>query len=184
MSRPGRSQTSQPESNTAIPESSSTAASSTAASSTESSSTESSSTAASATTGLQAGLRKLLVPAAFAGAAVWYILLISLAALTGNPVTLNREQLRQSRLIVSGLVDEHGNVSHINVWKGIAPEGDITVAPFTWPPGNYILPLQSIDRESLKVTPTKLPENRPLVYPATETAIELLQVTLRALERD
>jgi len=145
---------------------------------------ESVSVAGSSATGVPSGIRRFLVLAAFLGAAVWYVALISLAALTGNPVTLNREQLRRSGLIVSGSVDEHGTVSHVNVWQGVAPEGGITVTSFSWPPGSYILPLRSIDRRTLEVTPTRLPGNRPLVYPATETSLELLQRTLKSIRQE
>jgi len=136
------------------------------------------------TSPVSTGLRRFLVPAVFLGAALWYVALIGLAALTGNPVTLNRDQLLRSGLVVSGSVDEHGTVSHVNVWKGVAPEGGITVKSFHWSPGSYILPLQSADRESLEITPTRLPGNRPLIYPATESSLEVLRETLKAIGQE
>lgn len=117
--------------------------------------------------------------AVFVVAAAWYLILISLAALTGNPVTLNRLQLRASRLIVAGSVDEKGTVSHILVFKGVAPEGEIRVTPFLWPPGNYILPLRSNDAGELEVTPSMLPDNPPLIYPTNDKSIEQLQQILK-----
>jgi hypothetical protein len=117
--------------------------------------------------------------AVFALAAAWYLCLISLAAITGNPVTLNRVQLRASSLVVAGTVDEKGVVSHILVFKGIAPEGEIVVTPFPWPPGNYILPLRKGDAGRLEVTPSELPDKRPLVYPANDKSIEQLQQILK-----
>lgn len=117
--------------------------------------------------------------AVFALAAAWYVVLISLAAITGNPVTLNRVQLRESSLVVAGSVDEKGTVSHILVFKGIAPEGEVSVTPFPWPPGDYILPLRKSGTGRIEVTPSALPDNRPLVYPANDKSIEQLQQMLK-----
>jgi hypothetical protein len=122
---------------------------------------------------------KLIGIAVFVLAAVWYVVLISLAALTGNPVTLNRLQLRRSTLVVSGTVDEKGVVSHIQVFKGIAPEGEIVVSPFPWPPGDYILPLTKSDAGRLEVIPSELPGNPPLIYPANGESIEQLRQILK-----
>lgn len=124
------------------------------------------------------GIWKPIGLAVFVLAATWYVALISLAVMTGNPVTLNRVQMRESSLIVAGSVDENGTVSHILVFKGIAPEGEIVVSPFPWPPGEYILPLRETNGR-LEVTPTKLPGDPPLVYPANDESIELLQQTLK-----
>ena len=116
--------------------------------------------------------------AVFVLAGIWYIALISLAALTGNPVTINQLQIRQSDLVVSGTVDENGVVSHINVHKvrGMMPEGEIRISNFEWPPGNYILPLKR-ERGQLEVTRSELPDKPPLIYPANdESIVQLLQI--------
>ena len=112
-------------------------------------------------------------------ATAWYVCLISLAAITGNPVTLNRVQVLGSSLVVAGSVDQDGTVSHILVFKGIAPEGEIRVTPFPWPPGNYILPLRRTGGGKLEVTPSELPDNPPLVYPSNDKSIEQLQQILQ-----
>ena len=125
------------------------------------------------------GIWKRVGIAVFVLAAAWYLCLISLAAITGNPVTLNRVQLRESSLVVEGSVDDKGVVSHILVFKGIAPEGEIRVTPFSWPPGEYILPLQRTGAGKLEVTPSKLPGNPPLIYPANDKSIEQLQQILK-----
>ena len=126
-----------------------------------------------------AGIWKPVGIAVFVLAAAWYLVLISLAAITGNPVTLNRVQLHESSLVVAGTVDEKGVVSHILVFKGIAPEGEIVVTPFPWPPGNYILPLRKGATGRLEVTPSELPDKRPLIYPANDKSIEQLQQILK-----
>lgn len=122
--------------------------------------------------------RKLIGLAVLVLAGIWYVALISLAALTGNPVTINQLQIRQSDLVVSGTVDEDGVVSHINVHKvrGMMPEGEIRITNFEWPPGNYILPLKRVGGE-LEVTRSELPDKPPLIYPANDESIEqLLQI--------
>ncbi|MBC8290395.1 MAG: hypothetical protein H8E37_08770 [Planctomycetes bacterium] len=118
--------------------------------------------------------------AVFVLAAIWYVALISLAAFTGNPVTINRLQIKQSDLVVSGSVDENGTISHILVHKvnGIIPAGEIRVTPFDWPPGDYILPLKNKDSQ-LQVTLSELPGNPPLIYPSNEKSIKQLQQILK-----
>lgn len=142
----------------------------------ETSPTESTPGASSALPWRQIGL------AVFVLAGIWYVALISLAALTGNPVTINQLQIRQSDLVVSGTVDENGVVSHINVHKvrGMMPEGEIRIANFEWPPGSYILPLKR-EGGGLEVTRSELPDKPPLIYPANDESIEQL---LEILKKD
>ena len=133
-------------------------------------------------TAASSGIWKPVCLAVFVLAVAWYVVLISLAAITGNPVTLNRIQLRESSLVVVGSVDENGTVSHILVFKGVAPEGEIVVAPFSWPAGDYILPLRKAGAGRLEVTPSELPDNPPLIYPANDQSVEQLQQILKQIE--
>lgn len=134
--------------------------------------------APTANTTASTGRGKTLALAVFSLAAIWYVALISLAAFTGNPVTINRQQIQQSDLVVAGTVDEAGTVSHILVFKGIAPEGEIRIDAFSWPAGEYILPLKRVDGK-LQVTLTELPDNPPLIYPSNDKSIEQLQQILK-----
>ena len=125
-----------------------------------------------------AGLWKRLSVAAAIVAVCWYVLLISVAAFFGNPVTLNRLQLLESTLIISGTVAADGTVSHANIWKGVAPKGVIKIESFTWDQGDYILPLIR-KNGGLTVTPSHLPDNIPLVYPANNRSLNELQSILK-----
>ncbi len=107
----------------------------------------------------------------------WYVFLISIAATTGNPITLNRVQLEESRVIIAGRVDAGGHVQVDQEFKGRAPAREFELADFPYPAGRYILPLRP-GPDGIEITPSRLPNKARLIYPATPESIRQLEELL------
>ena len=125
---------------------------------------------------------KLLL--ASAGAACWIVGLITLAIATANPVTLNSEQIQHSQFIVTATrktVD--GAILVVQTeWKHGQDLGEITIGNLDqvkMPTGSeFLVPLIRTASDRFVITPTSLPNEIPLIYPATEEATQQLQALL------
>lgn len=119
---------------------------------------------------------------AVAAAALWLATLGGLALFTANPITLNVEQIRASRYVVTGRLAERNVVVVERQWKGeeLPPEFQLqNVSKTPLKPGRaYVVPLSRTTSGALKVTETALPGDPPLVYPATQEAVAQLTAIL------
>lgn len=121
---------------------------------------------------------------AVAVAACWLLVLGSLALFTANPITLNVEQVRASEYVVTGRVagEERSVLVVESQWKGAETPAELRVGNLSQtairPGRSYLVPLSRTRSGALEVTETDLPENPPLVYPATEEAIAQLAAIL------
>ncbi|REJ71513.1 MAG: hypothetical protein DWQ34_05210 [Planctomycetota bacterium] len=127
------------------------------------------------------GPRNRLLPLLPAG--LWVAALGTLAFVSANPVTLNRDQIFESRLVVSATVDDpaSGVCTIVEVWKGPGEtDKAITVRGL---PGDhvqqgetYILPLLVGRGPVYEVTPaTRVPGQPRLVYRASRAALAQLE---------
>lgn len=118
---------------------------------------------------------------AVAVAALWLLALGSLALFTANPVTLNVEQVRTSEYVVTGCLagDERRVLVVERQWKGAETLAELRVGNLSQTAikhgQSYLVPLSRTRSGALEVTETDLPENPPLVYPATDEAIAQLK---------
>ncbi|WP_437225753.1 hypothetical protein SH661x_004217 [Planctomicrobium sp. SH661] len=126
---------------------------------------------------------------------VWVGLVAVLAWLTANPVTLNRQQIRDSLVVVEGqmVIDRTNNpvryliepvsegpwpfpsrdpIEVSNLPETGATQGKSYFFPLAKHHGRVPAPGEYI------VTPTRLPNAAPLVYPATEDARQQLKQIL------
>jgi len=117
-------------------------------------------------------------------AALWVVALVILALLTANPVTLNREQILQSDLVVVGRFDSQ-NPSRLIVDESWNRESDLAeidvenhAATRARAGKSYIVPLTKTPAGRFRVTESLLPNSAPLVYPATDEAFEQLRALL------
>lgn len=121
-------------------------------------------------------------------AVAWWIVLGILAALTSNPVMVNRDQVRTARLVLEGSVTDTTS-GQINVrrhwlvdWISPVPEnptidniGDCFPSP--QPERLYLFPLIPTGEGTFRVVPLSgQPGNDlPLIYPADESAVRQLE---------
>ena len=116
-------------------------------------------------------------------AIVWVGVLIALVARTANPVTLNRDQILRSHVIVEARVVDSttGECEVVRAWPAAFPLRTITVRELTTTGAKldqtYVLPLISI-RDDFEITPTRLPNGVRLIYPATPEAVRQLEAIL------
>ncbi|WP_166821844.1 hypothetical protein [Thalassoroseus pseudoceratinae] len=130
--------------------------------------------------------------AAVAFGAIWLTALAVLAWQTANPVTVNQGQILRSTRIVIGTLDED---------RGLLIVEEERIDNEAFPPNvvvtnldqtrlksgeRYIVPLQrdtgksgSPSKPAWEVTPSQLPTQEPLVYPATEDALNQLERILQ-----
>lgn len=124
---------------------------------------------------------------------LWIGFLVVLAIWYANPVTLNRRQVLDSDLVISGRVRDlaAGEVEVIKTYLGTAPAALITVTNLNETGAQagetYLLPLvqtatgQSVEELAYKVTPTGLPHPQrpggglPLIYPQSSEVLQQLQ---------
>jgi hypothetical protein len=116
----------------------------------------------------------------------WWIALGTMAALTANPVVLNREQVLRAPCVVTATVVDDPNSGQLQIkeeWKGDAPKGTISVpnlsATGAKRGGTYLVPL-SRTSDGFEVSRTLLPNFPPMIYPATPEAIDQLKRILAA----
>jgi len=131
----------------------------------------------------RATARRRLV-AAGALAALWVVAIVILALLTANPVTLNREQILQSDLVVIGRFDPQ-KPSRLIVdesWNRESELAEIDVenhaATRARAGKSYVVPLTKTSAGRFKVTESLLPNSAPLIYPAGDEALEQLRALL------
>jgi hypothetical protein len=117
-------------------------------------------------------------------AAVWYVILISLATTTANSVILNSDQISSAHCIVLATVDETGKAEIKKCWKMQMSEKSVQLSDFKfangkkYPPGEYLIPL-SRTRVGFEITKSRVKNNTRLVYPASEELIEALEAMLQ-----
>lgn len=121
---------------------------------------------------------------AVAVAACWLLVLGGLALFTANPITLNVEQIRTSEYVVTGRLagDERSVLIVERQSQGGETPLELRVGNLSQtairPGRSYLVPLSRTRSGALEVTETDLPDNPPLVYPATEEAIAQLTAIL------
>lgn len=117
-------------------------------------------------------------------AGVWWLMLAALALLTANPVTLNRVHVRQADCIVTATVSDldRDTLTVNKAWKQRIKLDRIIVENLKQtdakPGQSYLMPLSRIANNRYRITPTPLPENPPIIYPATPEALQQLNELL------
>jgi len=116
--------------------------------------------------------------------ATWMILLLLLSVTTANPVTLNRDQIIDSTDVVTALVgDPQSGVIQIQQsWKSVVTESELKVADLAalsvTKGDRFIIPVLR-NKDVWQVTPSKLPKNPRLIYPASDEAERQLKSILK-----
>lgn len=127
---------------------------------------------------------------ALALAVGWVAALAILTLVSANPVTLNREQIARSPVVVTALVEEAagGRCRVERAWRPETIDGEIVVSNLAETRaesgGRYILPLEPDQAGGYAVVPARLPRNPYLVYPANESAQAQLEQILAAQSAD
>lgn len=136
-------------------------------------------------------IAKRLLLAAAALLVLWVVSLALLAFATANPVTLNREQILHSPFLVTATVisRKDGLVKVSREWKHGAGLPKETVRLENLEEAGvregveYVIPVTKKIDGRLFVTETRLPNGRPLVYPATNDAVEEIEALLAETAR-
>ena len=114
--------------------------------------------------------RNLLV--ALSVAALWYVVLVTVAVTTANPVIVNRAQFADSALVVVGTVAADGVVDVEQVVRGVLPSEQLRIlVPPDVPPGRYVLPLNRTGNR-FEITPARTSADLHRVYPVTEDVLK------------
>lgn len=126
--------------------------------------------------------QRFALVAAFAG--LWLLGLAALALLTANPITLNREQILAATDVLTVVVEDSqaGTVRVEKSWKDAVSEDRLTLSNLhaaSAAAGHRLLVPVSRSRDGWRVTLSKLPNEPPLVYPATEESERQLQQLLK-----
>jgi hypothetical protein len=117
---------------------------------------------------------------------LWVAGLFTLALRTANPVTLNSKQLYESTYIVSAVLtsDLDADIEVQKEWTRNASLPAIRVDNLKdvgFEPGvRHLVPLSPSYGDAYRVTPTPLPDGKPLVYPQTDGAVEQLEALLKS----
>lgn len=123
----------------------------------------------------QTAHKSRFVLVALAAAIIWYAGLISLILFTERPVTVNRRQIIESHVVVTGSVDAQGNVTVLQILKGRENLTEFQIKhPRPMQPGDWLLPLRRLG-DGFEVTPTRLPNKTRLVYPVADDVIADVQ---------
>lgn len=127
--------------------------------------------------------QRFALAAAFAG--LWLIGLGVLSFLSANPITLNREQVLSATDVLTAVVEEPRaeTVRVEKSWKGAVSEDRLALSNLqaTNPrAGDRLLIPVSRSRGGWRVTLSKLPNEPPLVYPATAESEGQLRQLLKA----
>ena len=131
--------------------------------------------------------RRAFLIAATLGA-LWIAALAALAVFTANPITLNREQIMTSDAVVTARVLDPaaGTVAVEKVWKSRTELTAERLALDNLDKGRiragalYLVPLSRVRADRYEVTRTQLPNQQPLVYPATDDAVRQLEAILKS----
>ena len=128
--------------------------------------------------------QKSLFVVAAVTVATWMFLLLLLSITTANPVTLNRDQIIDSTDVVTALVgDPQSGVIQIQQsWKSVVTEGELKIADLAalsvTKGDRFIIPVLR-NKDAWYVTPSKLPKNPRLIYPASDEAERQLKSILK-----
>ncbi len=115
---------------------------------------------------------------------LWVIGLGVLSWLTANPITLNLDQILDATDVLTAVVEdiEVGRVSVEKSWKNAVRDERLTLINLreTKPDSRQrlIIPV-TLTNKGWKITPSKLPREPPLVYPATEESERQLRHLLK-----
>jgi hypothetical protein len=130
--------------------------------------------------------KRFLAVAVLAG--LWIASLAILALATANPVTLNREQILHAPYLVTAKVISRrdGLVSVSREWKhgaGLPNDKDTVKLENLEDAGvregvEYVFPVRKRPDGTLVVYETRLPNGRPLAYPATDAALKAIEALL------
>lgn len=126
--------------------------------------------------------RWFVLAASLAG--VWVIGLGMLSFLTANPVTLNRDQILEATNVLTAVVEdvELGRVRVEKSWKNAIQDEQLTLPNLgeTKPVARQrlLIPV-TFSNHKWQVTPSKLPHELPLVYPASEESERQLRHLLK-----
>jgi hypothetical protein len=145
------------------------------------------------------GKQQLVRAVALAG--IWWAVLIGLATLTANPVTLNREQIRQADVIVSAKVThaEKNEAVIEKVWYGAIEAGEVTIEGLSESGVRdgeaYLIPLKRAGAGRLKIAQAGFLDGQAahapqvavrlgpaLIYRRTDASIEQLESLLSELK--
>lgn len=130
--------------------------------------------------------KRAVLIAAFILSGLWILGLVILAALSANPVTLNQKQIRASDFVVTAQRNPDGSPTLIvtKEWTEGEELGTIMVTNLEQtamtPGAEFLVPLLRAAKGRFRVTPTSLPDEAPLVYPATPEALDQLQSLLKS----
>lgn len=135
---------------------------------------------------------RALMKAIVAIAGIWGAVLLSLVIFSANPVTLNRRQIERSDAVVTARVTDadEGTVSIERVWfakaaLNIKRDDSLTVKRLQQSRArngrSYLIPLQRDGERAFRVTPARDQDEKPPIYPASESAIQ--QITQIAEQR-
>lgn len=123
-------------------------------------------------------------------AACWIAALTIMAFIAANPVTLNVTQVRNADYVVLGaVVDlEAGKVHTEREWKRGRDLGNITVENLQQTSARagerYLIPLDRIEGDRYRITPTGLPGAPCLVYPDGDAARRQLDGLMYATSKE
>lgn len=116
-------------------------------------------------------------------AVAWWVVLVAMVLFSANPITVNREQILDSHYVVTGKLSDAGNSIVVErEWKRDAKLEIVSVEHLDRTEvkagKSFIVPLRIVRRGEYQVTPSRLPNHAPLVYPATEEAMGQLKKIL------
>ena len=113
----------------------------------------------------------------------WLVALSLLSYFTANPVTLNRDQILESADVLTAVVENPaaGNVRVLHAWKQRADKKTLALPNLKSTEAvsgeTCLIPISGAGDEWI-VTPSKLPQHPPLIYPATPDAERQLKSIL------
>ena len=118
-------------------------------------------------------------------ASLWLIGLGVLSFLSANPITLNREQVLSATDVLTAVIEEPKaeTVRVEKSWKGAVFEDHLALSNLNatkTAAGDRLLIPVSRSRGGWRVTLSKLPNEPPLVYPATPESEGQLRQLLKA----
>jgi hypothetical protein len=117
-------------------------------------------------------------------AIVWCAILIAMAWLTSDPITLNRDQILGADFVITGRVESDpaaGEVTVLREWHKNALSGTIHVENLgdvrVRTGQTYLMPLSHAPT-GYRITEARLANSALLVYPATQEAVRQLEQIL------
>ncbi len=127
--------------------------------------------------------KRFALAAVFAG--LWLIGLGVLSILSANPITLNRDQILSATDVLTAVIQDPKakTVRVEKSWKGAVSEDHLALSNLSAAKpvaGDRLLIPVSRSRDGWRVTLSKLPNEPPLVYPATPESEGQLRQLLKA----